>query len=93
MSKAEKAKRILKEIEAIERIIKPYQFSTTEVSRALEALAAFKESLKDPEKADLSQVLEWLRKGESKAAYYRGYGPAEEALGHLEKMKKIISET
>ena len=93
MSKAEKVQQIIDEIEAIERIIKPYEFYTTEVSRALNALAKLRERLKDPENVDLSQVLEWIRKSESNVAYYRGYGPAEEAIRHLEEIKRIIMET
>ena len=92
MSKTEKIKAVLGELEAIETIIKPYEWHSTEVSSALEVIAKFKESLKDPEHVDLYQVLEYIEKQERRLDYYRGEAAAEEVIGHIQRIKKIIGE-
>lgn len=90
MSKTEKVNKIKKEIESIEWAIRPYEYYTYDVTFALKVLAEIKEILSDPEKADLSQVMEKLKILDELAERYRGYPEASEALYHLNNIKKIL---
>ena len=92
MSRTDKVGRILQEVDAIERIIRPYEIYSTEVSTALNDIAKLRERLKNPEKVDLIQVLQWFKEGERRLDYYRGQQLAEEVINHIEKIKNIITE-
>ena len=92
LSKAEKVNRVLKGIEGIENAIRPYEYYSEEVTKALNFLATMKDSLRDPEKADLDYVLERLTEMESQAIQYRGYEPADEALRCLHEIRKILGK-
>ena len=96
MSKAEKISRILPEMDAIERTIRPSEPYSAEVTGALKAIAEFKESAKSPEKADLNQVLEALNYAEGQLDQYRGQAYADQIIDdltrHIDKIRKIIRE-
>jgi len=92
MSRIEKIQKILEEIEIIERIIRPYEFYTPDVSWGLGFLATIKDDLRDPEIADLKWVLERFREAENVADLYRGYEPADEAMRHIAEIKKIVGD-
>jgi len=92
MSKAEKVHRVLEELEGIENAIRPYEYYSEEVTKALNFLATMEDSLRDPQKADLDYVLSRLTQMENQAIQYRGYEPADEALRHLHEIKKILGK-
>ena len=96
MSNAEKISRILPEMDAIERTIRPFEPYSADVSEALKAIAEFKETASSPEKVDLNQVLEALNYAEGQLDQYRGKAFADQIIDgltrHIDKIRKIIWE-
>jgi len=92
MSKIGKMKKVLKEIDVIEQIIKPYESYSTDVSNVLSVLDAIKEALLDPEKADLHTALERLNGVERLTELYSEYELATEVRCHLAEIRRIIAE-
>jgi chaperonin cofactor prefoldin len=84
----------LEEISAIENIVKPYKYQVYEAKKVLEHLDTLRNYLNEKTPESIRAALELLSKIESKAAIYRGYGPAEAALRHgkilQEELKKIL---
>ena len=79
----------LEEINAIEQIIKPYEYEVPEASYCLKDLAATKELLKSPTRVNIAQALEKLKAVENRVNYYRGYAPADVALRHINRLKDM----
>jgi len=86
---ASQIRKALEEITAIEQVIKPYEYYTADVSDSLRDLAAIKELLNNPTKANLAQAMEKLKAVENRIYRYRGYEPAEEALRHINTLKEM----
>ncbi len=87
----------LREIEAIENMIKPYySFSYYDARRFLTFLRDLRESLIRMDKEKLKESIVEISKIEAAAAPYRGYRFLEEALKHakilLNELRKIIGE-
>jgi len=53
MSKISKIREVIKEIEIIETIIKPYEYYSTDATAVLSGLNAVKDDLKDADRAYL----------------------------------------
>ena len=92
MPKIGKMKKVLKEIDVIEQIIKPYEPYSTDVSHVLGVFDAIKEALLDPEKAELDTILERLNGVERLAELYSEYELANEVRRHLAEIRRIIVE-
>ena len=86
----------LQEIEAIEKLIGPYEFFSYDAKRVLNILKELKESLSGIDKNRIKQIMEEMLDIEEAAAPYRGYGFVEEALEHakklLDELKNIVGE-
>ena len=83
-------------MDAIEGTIRPFEPYSAEVTKALKAIAEFRESAKSPEQVDLNQVLEGLNYAESQFGQYRGQAYADQIIGqltrHIEEIRKIVRE-
>ncbi|MBS7607187.1 hypothetical protein KEJ14_05055 [Candidatus Bathyarchaeota archaeon] len=86
----------LREIEAIERLIGPYEFFSYEAKMVLTTLRNLREALNKMDRERIKQILNEMSNIEVAAAPYRGYGFVEEALEHAKKLsgelKKILGE-
>ena len=79
----------LREIEAIESLLGPYEFFSYDAKKVLKVLKELKEALNKMDKNQIKQFLKEISNIEETAAPYRGYGFVEEALEHA---KKLLSE-
>lgn len=86
----------LREIEAIEGLIGPYEFFSYEAKMVLTTLRKLRDALNNMDKERIKQILNEMSNIEAAAAPYRGYGFVEEALEHARKLsnelKKILGE-
>ncbi|MEM2341795.1 MAG: hypothetical protein QXX94_05185 [Candidatus Bathyarchaeia archaeon] len=86
----------LREIEAIERLIKPYEFFSYDAKRVLMSLKDLRDALNIMDKEKIKHKINEMSNIEVAAAPYRGYGFIEEALEHakrlLDELKKIVGE-
>jgi len=80
----------LEEISIIENFIKPYEYQAYEAREALNDLAALRDALSKMDKKGIENAVEKISKIEAKAAPYRGFGPVEEALQHLQRLKEEL---
>lgn len=79
----------LREIDAIERLLGPYEFFSYDAKRFLEVLRKLKKALNEMDKGEIRRIAESMANVEEAAAPYRGYEFVEEALEHA---KKLLSE-
>jgi hypothetical protein len=86
----------LREIEAIEGLIGPYEYFSYDAKMFLNALRELREALNVMDKGKIKQIMDGLSRIEETAAPYRGYGFVEEAIQHskklLEELKRIVGE-
>ena len=73
----------LKEIDAIESIIRPYDYYAADASNALRMLATMRNLLREVNEENLDKVLDLIKSLEDLGSMYRGYEPVEEASIHL----------
>jgi len=88
--RSRKIHKVIKEIEIIEAIIKPYEYYSADATAVPSGLNAIKDTLKDPDKANFGWVLEQLKVGENLANLYRGYELTEEVMRRLARIGRII---
>ncbi|MEM2027121.1 MAG: hypothetical protein QXJ13_06845 [Candidatus Bathyarchaeia archaeon] len=79
----------MREIQAIESLIGPYEYFSYEARRVLTALRDLKSALERMDKESIRRMISEISNLDELAAPYRGYGFVEEALMHA---KKLLSE-
>jgi len=79
----------LREIDAIENLLGPYEFFSHDAKKFLNVLRELKKVLGEMDKDRIRQIAKEMENIEEAAAPYRGYGFVEEALKHA---KKLLSE-
>ncbi|MBS7648145.1 MAG: hypothetical protein ABIM44_04310 [candidate division WOR-3 bacterium] len=86
----------LREIEAIEGLIGPYEFFSYDAKRVLVTLRDLRDALNRMDKERIKKMIAEISNIEAVAAPYRGYEFVEEAIEHAKKLlnelKKIVSE-
>ena len=82
----------LREIDAIESIIRPYEYYTTDAANALRMLTTMKNLLREMNKENLEKALDLIKSLEDLGSMYRGYEPVEEASIHLSRLRNILKK-
>jgi len=86
----------LREIEAIEDLIGPYEFFSYDAKKVLMLLRDLRDALNRMDKDKIRQMITDISNIEVMAAPYRGYGFVEESIEHAKKLlnelKKIVGE-
>lgn len=80
----------LREIEAIEELLRPYEFFSYDARKVLESLRELKKALNEMDKAKIKQIAEEMSDIEETAAPYRGYSFVEESLEHAKKLRNEL---
>ena len=82
--------RALEEIDAIERLIRPYQYESYDARRVLDELSALREALSSMDVESIRGFIEKISRLEAQAEYYRGYSVVEEALKHARRLREEL---
>lgn len=86
----------MREIQAIERLIQPYEYFSYEAKKGLSILRNLKNALERMDKEEIRKIINEMSNIEELAAPYRRYRFVEEALTHvkrlLEELRKIVCE-
>jgi len=81
----------LKEINEIERLIKPFEYYY-EAKGVLAELADLRNALNKMDKVGIKQAIEKLSRLETIAAPYRGSEPVDEVLQHVQRLKEELKK-